>query len=118
MNQNSCFEDLSLKEGTWCYEIAAVSHFLPSVCLQEHFWSLDKAETKLAPKLTIQIWDNDKFSFDDYLGKNHHFDCLCLFFLACHVVFTVKNEVRSLKKKSRFISSCCHSWLVPEILDP
>lgn len=90
MNQNSCFVDLSLKEGTWCCEIAAVSHFLPSVCLQEHFWSLDKAETKLAPKLTIQIWDNDKFSFDDYLGKNHHFDCLCLFFLACHIVFTVK----------------------------
>lgn len=39
------------------------------MCLQEHFWSIDKAETKLAPKLNIQIWDNDKFSFDDYLGK-------------------------------------------------
>jgi len=37
--------------------------------LQEHFWSLDKVETKLPPKLTIQIWDNDKFSFDDFLGK-------------------------------------------------
>lgn len=43
---------------------------LPScACLQEHFWSIDKAETKLAPRLTIQVWDNDKFSFDDYLGK-------------------------------------------------
>lgn len=39
------------------------------VCPQEHFWSIDKAETKLAPRLTIQVWDNDKFSFDDYLGK-------------------------------------------------
>ncbi|TKS93062.1 Dysferlin Dystrophy-associated fer-1-like protein [Collichthys lucidus] len=29
---------------------------------------LDKAETKVAPRLTIQVWDNDKFSFDDYLG--------------------------------------------------
>lgn len=37
--------------------------------LQEHFWSMDKVETKLPPKLTIQIWDNDKFSFDDFLGK-------------------------------------------------
>lgn len=36
--------------------------------MQEHFWSLDKAEMKVPPKLTIQIWDNDKFSFDDYLG--------------------------------------------------
>lgn len=43
---------------------------LPScACPQEHFWSIDKAETKLAPRLTIQVWDNDKFSFDDYLGK-------------------------------------------------
>lgn len=43
---------------------------LPScACSQEHFWSIDKAETKLAPRLTIQVWDNDKFSFDDYLGK-------------------------------------------------
>lgn len=40
------------------------------LCLQEHFWSFDKAETKLAPRLTLQVWDNDKFSFDDYLGKN------------------------------------------------
>ncbi|KAM6894272.1 LOW QUALITY PROTEIN: dysferlin [Lycodopsis pacificus] len=46
-----------------CYSLWSLS-----VCLQEHFWSLDKAETKLPPKLTIQIWDNDKFSFDDYLG--------------------------------------------------
>ena len=37
---------------------------------QEHFWSLDKTETKLPPKITIQIWDNDKFSFDDYLGMD------------------------------------------------
>lgn len=41
-----------------------------SLCLQEHFWSLDKAEMKVPPKVTIQIWDNDKFSFDDYLGMN------------------------------------------------
>lgn len=41
------------------------------VSVQEHFWNIDKAETKLPPKLTIQIWDNDKFSFDDYLGKKN-----------------------------------------------
>lgn len=37
--------------------------------LQEHFWNLDKTEFRIPPKLTIQIWDNDKFSLDDYLGK-------------------------------------------------
>lgn len=40
-----------------------------SVFLQEHFWNLDKTEFRTPPKLTIQIWDNDKFSLDDYLGE-------------------------------------------------
>ncbi|KAK2820769.1 hypothetical protein Q5P01_023728 [Channa striata] len=47
--------------------------FLPAeqLCLvskKEHFWSLDKTEFRISPKLIIQIWDNDKFSLDDYLG--------------------------------------------------
>uniref|UniRef100_A0A3Q3J2K7 C2 domain-containing protein n=1 Tax=Monopterus albus TaxID=43700 RepID=A0A3Q3J2K7_MONAL len=36
---------------------------------KEHFWSLDKTEFRIPPKLIIQIWDNDKFSLDDYLGS-------------------------------------------------
>lgn len=39
---------------------------------QEHFWSLDKTEFRIPPKLIVQIWDNDKFSLDDYLGKALH----------------------------------------------
>lgn len=35
---------------------------------KEHFWSLDKSEFRIPPKLIVQIWDNDKFSLDDYLG--------------------------------------------------
>uniref|UniRef100_A0A8C4NYP4 C2 domain-containing protein n=1 Tax=Dicentrarchus labrax TaxID=13489 RepID=A0A8C4NYP4_DICLA len=47
--------------------------FLPAeqLCLvskKEHFWSLDKTEFRIPPKLIVQIWDNDKFSLDDYLG--------------------------------------------------
>lgn len=38
------------------------------VSKKEHFWSLDKTEFRIPPKLTVQIWDNDKFSLDDYLG--------------------------------------------------
>ena len=36
---------------------------------QEKFWSLDETEQHLAPIFMVQVWDNDKFSFDDFLGK-------------------------------------------------
>uniref|UniRef100_A0A1A8LFT9 Myoferlin n=3 Tax=Nothobranchius TaxID=28779 RepID=A0A1A8LFT9_9TELE len=36
---------------------------------KEHFWNLDKTEFRFPPKLIVQIWDNDKFSLDDYLGS-------------------------------------------------
>ncbi|XP_041803959.1 myoferlin [Chelmon rostratus] len=39
------------------------------VSRKEHFWNLDKTEFRTPPKLMIQIWDNDKFSLDDYLGS-------------------------------------------------
>ncbi|XP_035461103.2 dysferlin isoform X4 [Scophthalmus maximus] len=60
-------------EGNFNYRFLFPFSYLPAeqVCVverKEHFWSVDKAETKLAPKLTVQIWDNDRFSFDDYLG--------------------------------------------------
>ncbi|CAJ1080777.1 myoferlin-like isoform X3 [Xyrichtys novacula] len=47
--------------------------YLPAeqLCLvskKESFWSLDKTEFRTPPKLIVQIWDNDKFSLDDYLG--------------------------------------------------
>ncbi|XP_067857650.1 myoferlin-like [Heptranchias perlo] len=35
---------------------------------KDYIWSLDETEMKLPPKLIIQLWDNDKFSFDDYIG--------------------------------------------------
>uniref|UniRef100_A0A6J0SU77 Myoferlin isoform X3 n=1 Tax=Pogona vitticeps TaxID=103695 RepID=A0A6J0SU77_9SAUR len=41
---------------------------LCTVSKKEHFWSLDNTEFRIPPKLLIQVWDNDKFSLDDYLG--------------------------------------------------
>ncbi|XP_061664091.1 dysferlin isoform X2 [Syngnathoides biaculeatus] len=60
-------------EANFNYRFVFPFLYLPAeqLCVvdkKEHFWNLDKAETKLAPRLTIQVWDNDKFSFDDYLG--------------------------------------------------
>jgi len=39
---------------------------------KEHFWSLDKTEIQVPPVLVVQIWDNDKFSADDFLGNLNH----------------------------------------------
>ena len=36
---------------------------------KEHFWSLDETERRVPPLLMIQIWDNDVFSPDDFLGQ-------------------------------------------------
>ncbi|XP_072851425.2 myoferlin isoform X2 [Pogona vitticeps] len=41
---------------------------LCTISKKEHFWSLDNTEFRIPPKLLIQVWDNDKFSLDDYLG--------------------------------------------------
>ncbi|XP_043919995.1 dysferlin isoform X2 [Protopterus annectens] len=61
-------------EGNFNWRLLFPFEYLPAeqVCTlskKEHFWSLDKTENKISPQLVIQIWDNDKFSFDDYLGS-------------------------------------------------
>ncbi|KAG1682552.1 Dysferlin [Nymphon striatum] len=33
-----------------------------------HFWSLDATELHVQPKISLQIWDNDLFSSDDFIG--------------------------------------------------
>uniref|UniRef100_UPI00398F8D26 dysferlin n=1 Tax=Pristiophorus japonicus TaxID=55135 RepID=UPI00398F8D26 len=61
-------------EGNFNWRLIFPFEYLPteqvcSIAKKEHFWSLDKTEAKISPELIIQIWDNDKFSFDDYLGS-------------------------------------------------
>ncbi|XP_074856486.1 myoferlin isoform X2 [Carettochelys insculpta] len=60
-------------EGNFNWRFVFPFEYLPAeqLCLvskKEHFWSLDKTEFRIPPKVIIQIWDNDKFSLDDYLG--------------------------------------------------
>ncbi|CAK6436265.1 unnamed protein product [Pipistrellus nathusii] len=60
-------------EGNFNWRFVFPFDYLPAeqLCLvakKEHFWSLDQTEFRVPPKLIIQIWDNDKFSLDDFLG--------------------------------------------------
>ncbi|KAI9518573.1 hypothetical protein NQZ68_035943 [Dissostichus eleginoides] len=60
-------------EGNFNWRFVFEFEYLPAeqLCLvskKERFWSLDKTEFRIPPKLIVQIWDNDKFSLDDYLG--------------------------------------------------
>ncbi|XP_075787176.1 dysferlin isoform X11 [Pelodiscus sinensis] len=61
-------------EGNFNWRFVFPFDYLPAeqvchIAKKEHFWSLDKTENKIPPQLVLQIWDNDKFSFDDYLGS-------------------------------------------------
>ncbi|KAK9529891.1 hypothetical protein VZT92_011440 [Zoarces viviparus] len=60
-------------EGNFNWRFVFDFEYLPAeqLCLvskKEQFWSLDKTEFRIPPKFIVQIWDNDKFSLDDYLG--------------------------------------------------
>uniref|UniRef100_A0A3B5BDX5 Myoferlin-like n=1 Tax=Stegastes partitus TaxID=144197 RepID=A0A3B5BDX5_9TELE len=60
-------------DGNFNWRFVFGFDYLPAeqLCLvskKEHFWSLDKSEFRIPPKLIVQVWDNDKFSLDDYLG--------------------------------------------------
>ena len=47
---------------------------------KEHFYSLMKAERRLPPILTMQVWDNDIFTPDDVIGvhNKHNVGVLCI----------------------------------------
>ncbi|XP_041427025.1 myoferlin-like [Xenopus laevis] len=60
-------------EGNFNWRFVFPFNYFPAeqqctISKKEHVWSLDATEIKLPPKLFVQIWDNDKFSRDDYLG--------------------------------------------------
>ncbi|XP_060557298.1 dysferlin-like isoform X3 [Ruditapes philippinarum] len=60
-------------EGNFNWRFVFPFEFMPAencmvVKKKEKFWSLDETEQRLPAIFMIQVWDNDKFSFDDFLG--------------------------------------------------
>ena len=60
-------------EGNFNWRLVFPFEYIPQekvmvVKKKEHFFSLDKTERKLPPRLSLQIWDNDVISSDDILG--------------------------------------------------
>lgn len=69
-----CFRRSMDGEGNFNWRFVYDFEYLPaerciSVKKKEHFWSYDATELTIPPVLNIQVWDNDKFSADDFLGK-------------------------------------------------
>ncbi|MBZ3887940.1 Dysferlin [Sciurus carolinensis] len=61
-------------EGNFNWRFIFPFDYLPaeqvcSVAKKDAFWRLDKTESKIPARVVFQIWDNDKFSFDDFLGS-------------------------------------------------
>lgn len=50
---------------------------------KESMFSWDETEYKIPPRLTMQVWDADHFSADDFLGEDWRERWLCLL---CHLL--------------------------------
>ena len=61
-------------EGIFNWRFTFEFEYMPAEQLivikrKQHSWSLDETVVKTQPILNLQIWDNDKFSSDDFLGQ-------------------------------------------------
>lgn len=60
-------------EGNFNWRMIFPFEYLPAeellvVKKKDHFWSLNETEKKIPPIIILQVWDNDTFSADDFLG--------------------------------------------------
>ncbi|KAL5474945.1 hypothetical protein EMCRGX_G026978 [Ephydatia muelleri] len=60
-------------EGNFNWRFIFDFDYICSECMmvikrKEHFYSLDKTESFVPPRLTLQVWDNDLISPDDFIG--------------------------------------------------
>jgi hypothetical protein len=60
-------------EGNFNWRLVFPFEYLPPeqvmvIRKKQHFYSLTKTEVHVPPRLTLQVWDNDLFSPDDFIG--------------------------------------------------
>ncbi|XP_037400131.1 myoferlin isoform X3 [Pygocentrus nattereri] len=109
-------------DGNFNWRFVFEFEYLPAeqLCLvskKAHFWSLDKTEFRIPPQLIIQIWDNDKFSLDDYLGTVeldlHNLISPAKISEACNMKM-LENVMKSQRKfdqsKSLFAQKSVRGW--------
>ncbi|XP_047668037.1 myoferlin isoform X1 [Tachysurus fulvidraco] len=106
-------------DGNFNWRFVFGFDYLPAeqLCLvskKDHFWSLDKTEFRIPPKLMIQIWDNDKFSLDDYLGTVE-LDLINLIPPTktpekCSLDMLIEQRNRNTPPKSLFAQKCVRGW--------
>ena len=81
-NVTRCYRSLD-GDGNFNWRFVFPFEYMPAEqCLvvkkKEHFWSLDETEERTQPKFTVQIWDNDFISADDFLGMYLCASAACL----------------------------------------
>lgn len=67
---------------------------------KEHFYSLTETEHNILPVFTVQVWDNDIFTPDDFIGK------------------CVLNNFSGLKKRSLKVYCTCRLIIIIMMVIP
>lgn len=82
------------------------------VSKKEHIFSLDKSEQKLPAILSLQVWDFETLSSDDFLGGCDRFPpCFCLCrtgtsVCACRRLGTVELDLHGFPRGAKTAKSC------------
>ena len=76
-------------EGNFNWRLVFPMDYLPAenvmiVKKKEHFYSLTKSERHLPPILTMQVWDNDTFTRDDFIGMSSIFFVISSAYMVLH----------------------------------
>ena len=82
--------------------------------IQEHFYSLDKTVQPLPPRLTLQVWDNDLFSPDDFIGAISTIVLSMFSFIMLTITGTIDLDLLHIPEAAKSPSECGWQQLDPK----